>query len=120
MLARWNTRALLPYVLDESKALAARMENEMVANDKQAALRALRQIPGVGVAVAEDLWQLGCRSVDDLRNRDPEELYAALCALTGTQMDRCMLYTFRCAVYFASHEQHDPALLKWWNWKDAR
>ncbi len=25
---------------------------------------------------------------------------------------------FRCAVYFASSEKHDPELLKWWNWKD--
>lgn len=35
-------------------------------------------------------------------------------------MDRCMLYVFRCAVYYASSEQHDPELLKWWNWKDDK
>jgi hypothetical protein len=29
-----------------------------------------------------------------------------------------VLYVFRCAVYYASHEVHDPELLKWWNWKD--
>nr|WP_321429915.1 helix-hairpin-helix domain-containing protein [uncultured Methanolobus sp.] len=29
-----------------------------------------------------------------------------------------MLYVFREAVYFASNEEHDPELLKWWNWKD--
>ncbi|WP_394701143.1 helix-hairpin-helix domain-containing protein [uncultured Methanolobus sp.] len=33
-------------------------------------------------------------------------------------LDRCMLYVFREAVYFASNEEHDPELLKWWNWKD--
>jgi hypothetical protein len=34
-------------------------------------------------------------------------------------VDRCVLYVFRCAVYFASEAEHDPELLKWWNWKDA-
>jgi hypothetical protein len=29
-----------------------------------------------------------------------------------------MLYVFRCAVYFATEEFHDPELLKWWTWKD--
>jgi hypothetical protein len=33
-------------------------------------------------------------------------------------MDRCVLYAFRCAVYYASHDVRDPKLLKWWNWKD--
>ena len=86
--------------------------------DKPTALRELRQIPGVGKAIAEDLWELGIRSIQDLRGRDPEELYFALCAQQGTQVDRCMLYVFRCAVYYASHEAHNPELLKWWSWKD--
>jgi hypothetical protein len=30
------------------------------------------------------------------------------------------LYTFRCAVYFVSNQQHEPELLKWWNWTDAK
>ncbi|MBC8473125.1 MAG: pathogenicity locus, partial [Planctomycetes bacterium] len=30
----------------------------------------------------------------------------------------CMLYVLRCAVYYASNTEHDPDLLKWWNWKD--
>jgi hypothetical protein len=27
-----------------------------------------------------------------------------------------MLYVFRCAVYYASNETHEPERLKWWNW----
>ena len=88
--------------------------------DKPTALRELREIPGVGKAIAEDLWELGIRSIQDLRGRDPEELYFALCAQQGTQVDRCMLYVFRCAVYYASHETRDPELLKWWSWKDRK
>ena len=86
---------------------------------QQAVLREFRTIPGIGKAVALDLWNLGLRSVADLRGRDPEMLYTQLCDLAGTHVDRCMLYTLRCAVYYASNETHDPALLKWWNWKDA-
>ncbi|NMB56563.1 pathogenicity locus, partial [Candidatus Beckwithbacteria bacterium] len=31
--------------------------------------------------------------------------------------DRCLLYVFRCAVYYAKGGR-DPEKLKWWNWKD--
>jgi hypothetical protein len=89
-----------------------------VEDGKQSVLREFRQIPGVGKSVAEDLWNLGLRSVSDLKNQDPEDLYLRLCALQGTHIDRCMLYVFRCAVYYASNDSHDPELLKWWNWKD--
>ncbi len=81
-------------------------------------LKSLRIIPGVGKSIAEDLWNLGIRSVNDLKDKDPESLYQQLCDIQGQKLDRCMLYVFRCAVYFASNEKHDPELLKWWNWKD--
>lgn len=90
----------------------------MVTTEREAILKELRVIPGVGKSIAEDLWNLGLRSVQDLKGQDPEELYFRLCTMQGAQIDRCMLYVFRCAVYYASHEQHDPELLKWWNWKD--
>jgi hypothetical protein len=80
-------------------------------------LKELQRIPGVGPAVAADLWNLGVRSIGELRGRDPAALYEQLCALQGVRVDRCMLYVFRCAIYFASQEEHDPELLKWWNWK---
>jgi hypothetical protein len=79
----------------------------------------LRKIPGVGEAVERDLHALGIRAVRDLVGRDPEELYARLQAHQGGYVDRCMLYTFRCAVYFAESPDGAPGLLKWWAWKDA-
>lgn len=94
------------------------MQKTLAEPEQQTILKQLQVIPGVGKAVALDLWNLGYRSVQDLRGQDTEEMYVRLCALQGTQVDRCMLYTFRCAVYYASNEQHDPELLKWWNWKD--
>ncbi|MBP7934320.1 MAG: helix-hairpin-helix domain-containing protein [Phycisphaerae bacterium] len=79
----------------------------------------LRTIPGVGPRMAEDLIQLGYGRVRDLRGQDPEEMYRRLGRLRGAPIDRCVLYVFRCAVYFASHDRHEPRLLKWWSWKDT-
>ena len=80
----------------------------------------LQKIPGVGKAVSRDLRTLGIREPDDLKGQDPEELYERLCLLQGKQIDRCMLYVLRCAVYYATEEDPDPELLKWWNWKDMK
>jgi hypothetical protein len=90
----------------------------MVATPDPRVLKDFRRIPGVGKAIAVDLWNLGLRSVDDLRGRDPQALYTDLEALAGQHMDRCMLYVLRCAVYFAETANPDPERLKWWNWKD--
>ena len=84
----------------------------------KAALKDFRRIPGVGQKTAVVLWNLGLRSVDELRGRDPQALYADMETLAGGHVDRCMLYVFRCAVYFAETVDPDPERLKWWNWKD--
>ena len=80
----------------------------------------LLRIPGVGPSIRSDLHRLGIREVAHLRGRNPESLYTQLCRLNGHHVDRCVLYVFRCAVYFASESKHDPELLKWWKWKDAQ
>lgn len=81
-------------------------------------LRELEEIPGVGKKFAGYLRRFGFRSVRDLKDRSPEKLYEKLCAREGKRVDRCALYVFRCAVYYASNKKHNPELLKWWNWKD--
>lgn len=80
----------------------------------------LQAIPGIGPSLARDLRDLGIHRVPDLVGRDAERLYRDLCVLRGDHIDRCVLYAFRCAVYFASNPSHDPELLKWWNWKDRQ
>ncbi len=79
----------------------------------------LLAIPGIGVSLSKDLELLCIKRVDDLKGKDPQVLYDTLIKKTGTYQDRCVLYTFRCAVYFATHRTHDPELLKWWNWSDV-
>jgi len=88
--------------------------------DKQAALKDLRRIPGVGKSIAQDLWDLGFRSVAGLKDQNPQTLYEQHCHQKGMLVDRCMLYVFRCAVHFASCETHEAELLKWWHWQDAK
>jgi len=89
-----------------------------VITAKQRSLQELRTIPGVGKSIAHDLWDLGIRKVSDLKRKDPEKLYLKRCVQKGAPLDRCLLYVFRCAVYYSSHVNHKPELLKWWNWKD--
>ncbi|TRZ67008.1 MAG: pathogenicity locus [Methanothrix sp.] len=79
----------------------------------------LEEIPGVGKVMAKDLQDLGVHTLFDLQGRDPEGLYRSLCDLRKTPVDRCVLYVFRCAVYYASNVEHDQEKLKWWNWKDG-
>jgi hypothetical protein len=79
----------------------------------------LEQIPGVGPAMAADLRLLGVDAVADLRGRDPHRLYEELESRMGTHVDRCVLYVFRCAVYWAGTSRPDPELSQWWSWKDG-
>ena len=85
---------------------------------KQSDPQVLEQIPGVGKAIAQDIHNIGIRSVGQLKGQDPEKLYQKLCDFKASPVDRCMLYVLRCAVYYASNTEHDPQLLKWWNWKE--
>ena len=84
----------------------------------QAVSSKLEQIPGVGKDIAQDMRSIGIRSVSQLKGRNPQKLYQKLCDFKAAPVDRCMLYVLRCAVYYASNAEHDPDLLKWWNWKD--
>lgn len=81
-------------------------------------IKEFQAIPGVGKSIAQDLVDLGYRNVDELQSEDPEEIYQNLIALRGQHIDRCVLYVFRCANYFAGNSVPDTELLKWWNWKD--
>ena len=91
-------------------------------NTKEQSLKELRSIPGVGKSIANDLWNIGIQKVTDLKGCDPDVLYDLSNKFAGTVQDRCLLYVFRCAVYFAETHQDDQEKekLQWWNWKDIR
>lgn len=89
---------------------------------KEHSIKELTQIPGVGKSIATDLWNIGITAISDLKGRDPEVLYDLSNRYEGTVQDRCLLYVFRCAVYFAEtpKTQQEIDKLKWWNWKEKR
>ncbi len=78
----------------------------------------LRKIPGVGKSIEQDLLNIGINRISDLIGKNPEDLYVQDCLFKGFKEDRCLLYVFRLAVYFAENEEHEAEKLKWWHWKD--
>jgi hypothetical protein len=92
-----------------------------VARHEQS-IKDLMQIPGVGKSIARDLLNIGITSVADLRKQDPQQLYDLSNKYAGAVQDRCLLYVFRCAVYYASTDKkkHQSEKLKWWNWQDKK
>ena len=78
----------------------------------------LKNIPGVGKSIEQDLINIGIEKINDLKGKDPEELYHKSCLFKGFKEDRCLLYVFRLAVYYAENENRETEKLKWWYWKD--
>ena len=88
---------------------------------KKESIKELMTIPGVGKSIAADLYNINIRKIDDLKGKDPEILYDKSNDFAGSIQDRCLLYVFRCAVYFAEtpREKQDKEKLKWWTWKNG-
>lgn len=78
----------------------------------------LIKIPNVGKNTKQDLINIGIRCIEDLKGKNPEELYIQDCEFKKYKEDKCQLYVFRMAVYYAEHETWEDEKLKWWYWKD--
>lgn len=77
----------------------------------------LTTIPSIGKKMAVKLIELGYPTVASLRDVDPDVMYKKYEAQCGCHVDRCVLYTFRCAVAYA----RDPVSVagkNWWHFKD--
>ena len=86
--------------------------------EKEIILKQFQILPSIGKAGALDLWNMGFRNINELKGQNPIELYERLNYITGMKHDICMLYTFRCIVYFVSEKEHEPHKLNWWYWKN--
>jgi len=82
--------------------------------------RTLRDLAGVGPAIAEDLRILGVKSVEQLATFEGRELYDKLCVLTRTRQDPCVLDTFVCAVAQARNPRLPAEQRNWWYWSRKR
>jgi hypothetical protein len=89
---------------------------ERATIDERAALRRLREVPNVGPATAGDLLRLGVTDIAQLRDRDPDDLYEALCAIDGVRHDPCARDVFAALCAYARGEGARP----WWTFTPAR
>lgn len=79
----------------------------------------LEQIPGIGANMASHLMDAGFPTIAALRGQDPQEVYLRDCDHQGCEVDRCALYVYRLAVYWADHDGELPSGKRnWWDWKD--
>jgi hypothetical protein len=76
----------------------------------------LTTIPNVGPAVARMLERLDIAEPDDLRGRDPYELFERLCEHDGRGHDPCRLDTFVAAVSYVDGGPARP----WWEFSRER
>lgn len=82
---------------------------------KEQTIKELTVIPGIGKSLATDLWNIGITSIDDLKGKDPEVLFTLSNDYARVVQDRCVLYAFRCAIYFAQTppEHREEEKLNW-------
>lgn len=78
----------------------------------------LKSIPYVGEKTKKSLENIGIDCVEDLKGKNPIDLYLKDCEVKGFEEDKCQLYLFKMAVYYAETDNPDSEKLKWWYWKD--
>jgi len=79
----------------------------------------LQRIPGIGKNMEEHLVKAGYPNIAALKGQNPEEIYRRDCLAQGVRVDRCALYCYRLAVYFADNDgKLPPGKKNWWSWKD--
>lgn len=84
------------------------------------AMADFQTLASVGPAAAQDLWDLGYRSLSGLANGNPVDMYNELCLMVGSKLDPCVEDVFRCAIAQV-RDPHLPAeRANWWYWKPMR
>ena len=76
----------------------------------------LTDLPNVGQATAADLRLLGIGAPEDLKGRDPYELYDRLCTITRTRQDPCVLDVLISITHFMDGGDPRP----WWTFTQER
>ncbi|MEI3579851.1 MAG: helix-hairpin-helix domain-containing protein [Acutalibacteraceae bacterium] len=71
-------------------------------------------MPGIGPNIEVDLEAIRIISLPYFPGRNPEERYRLDCLHKGYEEDRCQLYVYRLAVYYAATPDPHPDRLRWW------
>jgi len=89
------------------------MNPAKVVRDK---VQRFTDLPNIGPASAKDFALLGYKHPAELRGTDPRALYDALCRISGTYQDPCVLDVFMSVVDFLDGNPPKP----WWQFTEAR
>ena len=81
-----------------------------------AACKELEQLPNVGPKIAAQLRLVGVRQPQELARSDAYALYQALCRITATRQDPCVLDVFLAATDFMRGAPPRP----WWSYTAQR
>lgn len=75
-------------------------------------------IPNVGKKTKESLINIGITCLKIQQVKTQKSFTKKDCLVKGFVEDRCQLYLFRMAIYYAETKDPDIEKLKWWYWKD--
>lgn len=89
------------------------MKPERVVREK---IERFTDLPNIGPASSQDFVRLGFTHPKELVGADPLELYNALCHVTGSYQDPCVLDVFISVVDFLDGNQPQP----WWHFTERR
>lgn len=78
----------------------------------------LTDVPGIGAKKAALLESLGHPDLASLRGTNADDLYMQAQFREGKQLDKCVLYAFRCAVAYAQDPHPNPDEYWWWYFCD--
>ncbi len=76
----------------------------------------LTDLPNIGPALAKDLLFIGIESPEELKGKDPRELYNKLCRKSGQRHDPCVLDVFMSVTDFMNGGE--PRV--WWDYTKER
>lgn len=76
----------------------------------------LEDLPNIGESIASDLRGIGIATPQELKDRDPYQLYAEIARVTGERHDPCLLDSFISAVKFLNGAPAKP----WWHYTAQR
>ena len=82
--------------------------------------RRLQDLISVGPAMLRDFEMLGIRTVAQLAQANPREMYRRLCELSGQKQDICCLDVFQAAVAQARNPLLPAEKCAWWYWSQKR
>ena len=86
----------------------------------QTEARRLQDLVSIGPAMMRDLKLLRVRSVSQLAQKNPHQMYRDLCRLTGQRQDICCLDVFTAAVAQAKNPRLPVEQCQWWYWSRKR